>query len=226
MSSEEGSARGRVTKRRSVARFGPDDGRRLVIDDPATLKALYDPLRFEIIGHLSEPTSVKELAERLDRKPSGLYHHIGLLEEKGLIEVAEERVVGRRLERLYRRAFSTYETSEDLSDAVGGLMADSSISGAVRHLRRAMRAEDGDAGDRTEVRFVAEVNTELSLAQATAVEQAVLDVIEQHLTRILGDDALVDEGATRQSYRLLLSMAPDDETDETTSEDQGRPEGG
>lgn len=199
---EEGTPR-----RRSVARFAPLDGKRVVIDDPATLKALYDPLRFEIVGLLSEPRSVKELAAHLDRKASGLYHHVKLLEERGLIRVAEERVVSRRLERLYVRSASEFETAEELGGVLAGVVTDSAIASAVDHLRRAFQPE-GEGSSRR-VRLVADINTALTAEEAEALSEAVRDFVDKRIAKPSPrrrSPSRAEGGLL--PYRLLISMAP------------------
>jgi DNA-binding transcriptional ArsR family regulator len=71
------------------------------IEDVETLKAIAEPTRVALIELLAEPHSVTELARALDVPRTRLYHHIELLESKGLIEQVEERRVGPMTERVY-----------------------------------------------------------------------------------------------------------------------------
>jgi DNA-binding MarR family transcriptional regulator len=66
-------------------------------------RVLASPLRAEIIGHLQTdgPQSIRELAARLARPASGLYHHVRLLERSGLLVEKERRKSGRREEVVY-----------------------------------------------------------------------------------------------------------------------------
>lgn len=80
-----------------------------VVDDVDTLKALSDPLRLAILRVLTEGAqersrtwSVKELAERLGQPQTKLYHHVRQLEARGLIEVAQTRLVSGITEQRYR----------------------------------------------------------------------------------------------------------------------------
>ena len=66
-------------------------------------RILASPLRAEIIGHLQAdgPQSIRELAARLARPASGLYHHVRLLERSGLLVERARRRSGRREEAVY-----------------------------------------------------------------------------------------------------------------------------
>jgi DNA-binding transcriptional ArsR family regulator len=79
------------------------------IDDVETLKALSDPTRLAILRTLMSGAegappvmSVKELAGELGEPQTKLYRHVKLLETRGLIEVAQTRVVSGILEQRYR----------------------------------------------------------------------------------------------------------------------------
>ena len=71
--------------------------------DAARLRALTSPLRIELIGAIqeAESCSVRELAARIGRPADGLYHHVRLLLEAGVIVEVEARKVGRRTEAVY-----------------------------------------------------------------------------------------------------------------------------
>jgi len=71
------------------------------IDDLDTLKAIADPTRAAILELLAEPHSVTELAGALEVPRTRLYHHIELLESKGVIEQVDARRVGPMTERMY-----------------------------------------------------------------------------------------------------------------------------
>ena len=66
-------------------------------------KLLASPLRAEIIGRLQTegPLSIRELAAHLSRPASGLYHHVRLLEQGGVVRESDRRRSGRRDEVVY-----------------------------------------------------------------------------------------------------------------------------
>jgi len=68
------------------------------------LAALGTPIRWEIAETLSlcGPSSVRELAERMGRKPASLYYHVQALLCVGLVVMDSTRRVSRRWEVVYR----------------------------------------------------------------------------------------------------------------------------
>jgi DNA-binding transcriptional ArsR family regulator len=75
-----------------------------LIDDLETLRLLTQPLRLRLLEALRtspEPLTVKELAADLGTPQTRLYHHVNLLEEHGLIRVAQTRLVSGITEKRY-----------------------------------------------------------------------------------------------------------------------------
>ena len=70
---------------------------------PAQLRAMASGVRAALIRALARDgaQSARELARRLERPVSGLYHHLTQLESAGLICVAEMRTTERRPEAVY-----------------------------------------------------------------------------------------------------------------------------
>lgn len=100
-----------------VTEPGPSEGERrdydlapeLVIDQPAQLKALGDPLRSTIVDLVLERAmSVTELADRLDRPRGSVAYHVDVLVDAGLLTVVRTRQVRAIEERFYGRPALTY----------------------------------------------------------------------------------------------------------------------
>lgn len=69
------------------------------------LKVFSDPLRQQIIETLLDGSkTVKQIAADLDLAPTKLYYHVNLLEEHGLIQVTETRIVSGIIEKHYLAA--------------------------------------------------------------------------------------------------------------------------
>ena len=85
-----------------------------LITDTDTMKVFADANRLAILQLLGEPHSVKEIAAALDVPRTRLYHHINMMEERGLIEIVETRETGRIPEHLYRAAAHRYRPSDEL----------------------------------------------------------------------------------------------------------------
>src|SRR5690348_4352199 len=86
----------------------------LVVDDLETLKAIAEPTRAALIELLAEPRSVTQLADALDVPRTRLYHHMELLESKGVIEQVDSRRAGALTERIYALRAKTFRPSARL----------------------------------------------------------------------------------------------------------------
>ena len=101
---------------KSVAR--PPAGSTHRIEEPEELRAIASPPRQRLVAALEAlgVASARELAARLGRSPQSLYFHLEKLVAAGLVEVAGERPVGRRVEKLYRPVAARLRVAGDLGD--------------------------------------------------------------------------------------------------------------
>ena len=83
------------------------------IDDADTFELLADPTKLEILELTAVPRSVSEIAEEMGVPRTRLYHHVGVLEEAGVIAVADTRQSGAMTEKLYLAAAKSYQPSEE-----------------------------------------------------------------------------------------------------------------
>jgi len=121
-----------------------------VIRDLETLKAVSDPLRLRLFGLLQgEPRTVKQLAKELGVASTRLYYHINQLEELGLVQVAETRVVGGIIEKQYQAAVARITVDRGLLtpgagpvDGAGALetMLSAILDGVREAVRGSVRA--------------------------------------------------------------------------------------
>ncbi len=90
--------------------------------DAAMYKALADPTRLAILrlmmSDIGATWSVKQLAARLAAPPTKLYRHIKHLEDSGLVQVAETRLVSGILEKHYRATQIDLYTSAAAGNAL------------------------------------------------------------------------------------------------------------
>ena len=101
----------------------------LILADVEQLKAIADPLRLRLLELMTDdaqhPWSAKELAERLGTGQTKLYHHLALLEERGLIRVAGTRLVSGIQEKRYQVSALSFRvdrlllTGDDTEAALG-----------------------------------------------------------------------------------------------------------
>jgi DNA-binding transcriptional ArsR family regulator len=106
------------------------------IDDEETFGLLADPTRLEILELTMVPRSVTEIAEAMGVPRTRLYHHVKLMEEAGMIAVAETRQTGALTEKVYQAAAKSYQPSETfLGNAAPRQQADALISSILNATR-------------------------------------------------------------------------------------------
>ncbi|MGG0151092.1 ArsR/SmtB family transcription factor [Bacillus mycoides] len=85
------------------------------ITELALYKLICDPKRQKILHHANkQPITVKELAEKLNEKQSRLYYHVKKLEEAGILEVVDTKVIGNLTEKYYKAKQTAYTLSDQL----------------------------------------------------------------------------------------------------------------
>lgn len=91
----------------------------LVVEDPRQRRALASPLRLELVGQFTggEPMSIAELAERMGRSATSLYHHVRKLERVGLLRQVGERVESGRPKAVYLPVARSFRLGADPTDA-------------------------------------------------------------------------------------------------------------
>jgi DNA-binding transcriptional ArsR family regulator len=124
----------RATKPKRRSRALADEPH--LLDTVERLKAMADPIRIRFLLELGRgPRTVKEVAEALEVPPTRLYYHLRILEQNGLVEVANRRMVSGIEERSYRGATENVNISPTL--AASALYE----TGALRALFDVVRAE-------------------------------------------------------------------------------------
>lgn len=183
----------------------------LHVTELETLRIMSDGLRARMVDLLrAEPLTARELAAKLDMSPKQLYYHLALLERHGLIRVVRTRVVSGIIEKQYRATAYLFMfdnavfASEQASGAAGlppgiGMLFDSTRN------QLALSYEQGEVGGdgAPDERRLLSAWALLRLAPAQAAElhcrlRALLDEYE----------ALEDEPADGQDYRLFLTLFP------------------
>ena len=94
--------------------------------EPLTTSGLMKPISEEAFRLLGDETrrriifllrdselTVKEISSRLGLTAQNIYHHIGRLQDAGLVRVAEERRSGHLIERFYTVTADTFIYNED-----------------------------------------------------------------------------------------------------------------
>jgi DNA-binding transcriptional ArsR family regulator len=87
---------------------------------PDQLKAIGDPLRFTILGLLSEQAATtSQLADALERPRGTIGHHVKVLEQAGLVRVVRTRPVRGLTEKYYGRVARLSILADSLAGAEG-----------------------------------------------------------------------------------------------------------
>lgn len=202
-------------ERRVFAKFGKGNVRQ-VIDDPETLKVLYDPVRFKLVAMLRDGRTAKELAEELGRPLTSLYYHLNLLADHGLVEVEEERIRGRTVERVFRRAADEFLADGEVGAVVDGLVdRDERLSSAVEHLRRIYKTDRSTSDRRAGRKLVMDVTF--------TADPETVDSLMTNLREVVQATVPESRGRARRvkgrKFRLLVTLG---ETDDDQRSTKGR----
>jgi predicted ArsR family transcriptional regulator len=186
---------------------------RVVINDLETLKVLSDPLRMQIIELMSyQARTVKQLAKELGTTPHKLYYHVKLLEDHGLIRVAETRMVSGIVEKHYQivakdivvadglLSVSKPERKSDVESLISSIL-DGSKADFIRSLR-VRTDEDIQVGERHSSYATREIAS-LTREQAKAIYERLEELVREFES--YDDEA---EQGQRQRYALTTLFYP------------------
>jgi DNA-binding transcriptional ArsR family regulator len=90
-----------------------------VLDAPAAATLALDPIKSRLLAELSEPASAASLAGRVGLSRQKINYHLHALEDRKLIEPAEQRRWGGLTERLMVRSAATYVISPAALGPIG-----------------------------------------------------------------------------------------------------------
>jgi DNA-binding transcriptional ArsR family regulator len=119
-------------------RHDTDEHDVLVIRDAETLRIVSDPLRLRMLELMRErPQTAKGLATALRVSRTKLYYHLNLLTDRGLIAVADTRLVSGIVEKQYR--VTAYRMTVDKAligpTSVGNAALDTYVSVVLDEVR-------------------------------------------------------------------------------------------
>ena len=181
------------------------------IDDRTARAAVSSPLRLEILGLFvsAEPLAISDMAVLMNRSAGSLYHHVGILEEAGILQKTGRRPKGKRYEALYLPTAARFEYDaasggeEAINNAVK-LMA-TGFRMAERDLEAALRSEDpgleGPDPDFFAFRLHVRASPEL-LAKINEQLKAVLELIRPD------EKSAADFSPDDQHVSLTLALLP------------------
>ena len=191
------------------------------ISDLDQIKALAHPLRVRIIETLasSDPMTTKQVAELLGEKPTRLYHHVGLLEKAGLIQLTHTRKNRGTTEKYYEaiarqfRAASDLfsdESSDEQINAIRPMIHTIFDNTTAEMLRLLEGHEPGDLLE-DEGGLLSYIEMHLPPEQIEQVQQKLKDVLDLLQSFEDKDSAADDEGIRK--FRLTIAHYPLDRFD-------------
>jgi DNA-binding Lrp family transcriptional regulator len=180
-------------------------------NQPALHSVLASPMRLELVGLFTEPgpLSISDMAARLGRPATSLYHHVQILVEAGVLRQAGTRPKGKRFEAVYEVARNLVDLEVDRADPEAAENARQAMSAALRMADKDFSAamerqdiqEDGPGrnllGMRVHIRASEEVLAGLNER---------LDAVHEYLAQLTESDG--HSGADDQFVSLTLLLAP------------------
>ena len=140
------------------------------LTEPAQLKALGNPLRTQIVSLLLErEATLSQLADTLERPVGTIGHHMGVLEDAGLVEVVRTRQVRAITEKYYARTARLF-----VLDSVGE--KDESMALAVLDEARAAAWSDPESGLRPQTAIA---YSRLPIDRAAEFTARFLDLLDE-----------------------------------------------
>jgi DNA-binding transcriptional ArsR family regulator len=200
----------------------------MTISDLETLKVMTDPLRLQILEiFMEQPTTVKQLAARLEMEPTKLYYHVNLLEKHELIAVVKTQVVSGIIEKHYMAAAGTFHVDRNLLSSDSG--GDSAmaiidtilgpVTGEIRDgIRKGMISTSEDAQPRNKL-MLRRAKFTLQDDDAEAFYEKITALINDYA----GKDKTNQMTPDKQAYSLTIAMYPVEvglsgETEEASNE--------
>jgi DNA-binding transcriptional ArsR family regulator len=176
----------------------------LVIDNVDTLRAIAEPTRAALIELLAEPRTVTQLAHALDVPRTRLYHHVEVLQAKGIVDQVDERRVGALTERVYALTAKIIRPSARL---VRSGDADERVSALLTLLFDTTKADLRRSFATGEVRLD---DSELGLGRSIAYlapEQAA-ELVRELEALVARFDAAHESSPSRRPFALVWALYP------------------
>ena len=201
----------------------------LVISDLETLKVLADPLRLSILEYLMRSSTVKRIAEKINKPATKLYYHFNLLEKHGLIVLVDTRIVSGIIEKHYQAAAKVYRVAKDLL-APGSTEFDEGLELTLNGMFAATKQEILDNIHDATINMAEDApwHRRMSLSQSRFdLDSKQFEKPRDKLFSLLNDFGRISEenlAAERPdliSLKMLLVTYPIQHVDDTSSDTNG-----
>jgi DNA-binding transcriptional ArsR family regulator len=186
-----------------------------LIRDLETLRAVSDPLRVQITELLlHEKQTVKQVAEKLGLAPSKLYYHFNALENLGLIEVVETRMVANMQEKSYRATASYVNvdpallnlSTEEGQESINTVLA-STIDATREDIFRSLQARQfqlEQGADEHPRRFIINrITSRVTEERIQEFQDRLVALIQE-----FEDEDKKSKGSNLQAYALTVAFYP------------------
>lgn len=160
------------------------------IRDPVIINALADPTRFAVFSAIAwgSARTIREVGERIGRKPGSLYRHFDVLEGLGLIKRSGTISTARRDARLYEADADSklvYDKRDpEVVEAINNVVA-SAARNAARSFARSAREGAVTRGADRDTHMVTQSGwlTEDELARFNAIVNEMREFLVSHERR-------------------------------------------
>jgi len=111
-------------------------------ETPAQRAAVTSPIRLEILGLFTGtgPLAISDMARLMGRPAGSLYHHVGVLEDAGILRRTGTRPKGKRYETLFEPCRQRVELKAGEGDAEADRQAVQALKSAFRMTLRDLEA--------------------------------------------------------------------------------------
>ena len=92
----------------------------LVLDQVGQIRALFKPIRLELLSELAEPRTCGQLAGVFHSSPQKICYHLKVLERAGLVKKVYEKRVRGIMEGYYQAAAGSFWLAPELVKDLGG----------------------------------------------------------------------------------------------------------
>ena len=166
------------------------------VRDPAQYKALFDDTRLQIIDLLSErAATISELAEALGRPKGTIGHHIGVLDDAGLIRVVRTKRVRALEAKYWGRTARTFEYSGMIE--AGVLPPEHAMATAATDIAQARKDFAGDEENLAGIQGVRYAR--IPLDRAKQWEARLRDLVDEFVSQPRSGDTV---------YGLAVALYP------------------
>lgn len=147
---------------------------------PDQLQALGDPTRWKILGRLIDgPASIQELSRSLAVPKGTIGHHVHVLEDAGLIRLAETQRVRGVMEKRYARIAGRFRFPEEGRNALASAAGDPTLANLpLRQALAEARVPSGPADPSASVVVRARMPADRARRFARLIEELAAEFVD------------------------------------------------